>query len=42
MLDYLEKLSNIERLDYFVNYFKNRDSYSPEDREQLDRYFEDS
>ncbi len=41
MFDYLEKLSDLERLDLFVSYFENRDQYPPEDREKLDRYFED-
>ncbi|TQI71775.1 hypothetical protein JM79_2723 [Gramella sp. Hel_I_59] len=42
MFDYLEKLSKLERLEYYVNYLKNRDHYSPGDQEKLDRYFEDS
>lgn len=41
MFDYLERLSALERIEYFVHYFKNRDQYSPEEREKLDRYFED-
>jgi len=41
MLDYLKRLTAIERLEYYVNYLKNRDHYSPEDQKKLDRYFED-
>lgn len=41
-LDYLEKLTARERLNHFVYYLKNRHNYSPEDRERLDDYFEDS
>lgn len=42
MYDYLERLSTLERLEHYVDYLKNRTSYTPEDREILDRFFEDS
>ena len=38
----LQKLTALERLDQFVQYFETRDSFSPEERKELDRYFMDS
>ncbi len=42
MLDQLKKLSAMELLDHYVHYLKNREKYSPEDQEEIDRFFEDS
>jgi len=40
-IDYLKTLNAVELLDYYVHYLKNREKYSPEDREILDQYFEE-
>ncbi len=40
MINQLEKLTAEERLDYFINYLKNRDQYPPQEREKLDQYFQ--
>ncbi|WP_262910191.1 hypothetical protein [Zunongwangia profunda] len=41
MLEQLKKLSAMELLDYYVHYLNNRDKYSPEEQEKIDRLFED-
>jgi len=41
MFKQLQKLSAIERLENYLNYLKNRKSYSSIDRKKLDRYFEE-
>lgn len=40
-IDYLKKLSEVEQLECYVNYLKNRDRYSTKDQVKLDTYFED-
>lgn len=41
MTTQLETLTDIERLQLYLDYLENRKKYSPEDRKELDKFFED-
>lgn len=41
MIDRLRKLTSAQRLQFYLDYLENRNNYPPEEREQLDKFFED-
>lgn len=42
MIDLLKKMTGVESLDRYLDYLAIRKKLTPEERELLDRYFEDS
>jgi hypothetical protein len=41
MIDQLTRLSAMERLELYLDFLKNRKSYSPEECCRIEKYFED-
>jgi len=41
MLEQLTRLSNIECLELYLEFIKNKQNYSPQDRLALEQFFED-
>lgn len=41
MIDLLKNIEEIERLELYVNFIKNKKQYSEQERKKLESYFED-